>query len=109
MNIELTPTQLVAGGGVLLALGLIWRVVTRWTRRAAGAARASARVVSWAERVALMAAIILGVQWVVITHSGNTMLLLVVLAAPDLIAGHVLTRSFTVTSMDTTRRGGGHR
>lgn len=110
MSIDITPTQLLAGLGVALALVTVWRVGSRRARRAAETARASARVVSLASRVVFMAALMVGVQWVVITHPPNTTLLIVVLAAPDLIAAYVLTRTLTVTSMDTTRhRGGGRR
>jgi hypothetical protein len=109
MTVNLTPTQILAGTGVLLALFVVWRFGARKARRAADAARASARVVSLAGRVLFMGAAFTGVQWLVITHPGNPTLLLVVLGVPDLIAAHVLTRALTVTSMDTTRHGGGRR
>lgn len=110
MTVDLTPTHLLAAFGVLLAVLMVWRWSTRRARRAADATRASARVVSLAGRVLVTAALILGVQWVVVTHpTGNLTLLLVLLALPDLLAAHVLTRTLTVTSMDATRRGGGRR
>jgi hypothetical protein len=109
MTVNLTPTQILAGAGVLLALFVVWRFSARKAHRAADAARASARVVSLAGRVLFTGAAFTGVQWLVITHPGNPMLLLVVLGVPDLIAAHVLTRTLTVTSLDTTRRGGGRR
>jgi hypothetical protein len=109
MTVNLTPTQILAGIGVLLALFIVWRFGARKARRAADAARASARVVSLAGRVLLTGAAFTGVQWLVITHPGNPTLLLVVLGVPDLIAAHVLTRALTVTSMDTTKRHGGGR
>jgi hypothetical protein len=108
MTVNLTATQILAGVGVLLVLLLMWRVGARKARKAADAARASARVVSLAGRVLFTGAAFVGVQWLVITHPGNPTLLVVVLAVPDLIAAHILTRALTVTSMDTTkqRRGG---
>jgi hypothetical protein len=109
MTVSLTPTQILAGIGVLLALFVVWRFGARKARRAADAARASARVVSLAGRVLFTGAAFTGVQWLVITHPGNPTLLLVVLGVPDLIAAHVLTRALTVTSMDTTKRHGGGR
>jgi hypothetical protein len=111
MTVNLTPTQILAGVGVLLALFMVWRFGARRARKAADAARASARVVSLAGRVLFTGAAMVGVQWLVITHPGNPPLLVVVLAVPDLIAAHVLTRALTVTSMDTTTksRGGGRR
>jgi hypothetical protein len=110
MTVNLTPMQLLAGFGVLLALLTVWRIGTHRARRAAEVARASARVVSLAGRVLFMAAAIVGTQWLVITHRANPTLLVVVLALPDLVAAHVLTRALTVTSMDTARhRDGGRR
>ncbi|MFD9889349.1 hypothetical protein ACFWY9_08410 [Amycolatopsis sp. NPDC059027] len=109
MTVNLTSTQILAGVGVLLIALAVWRFGARKARRAADAARASARVVSLAGRVLFTGAAFVGVQWLVITHPGNPTLLLVVLGVPDLIAAHVLTRALTVTSLDTTRRGGGRR
>src|SRR5437763_6245867 len=112
MSFTLTLTQILAGTGLLLALFIVWRWSARKARRAADEARASARVVSLAGRVVFTSAAFTGVQWLVITHPGNQLLLLVVLGLPDLIAAYVLTRALTVTSMDTTRerrRGGGRR
>lgn len=105
MTINLTPTQIIAAMGVLLAIVLMWRAGSRRARKAAEAARASARAVSLAGRVLATAAGMVGVQWLVITHPGNPTLLVVVLAVPDLLAAHIITRALTVTSMDTTRQG----
>lgn len=107
MTVNITPVQLLAGFGVLLTILLVWRAGSRKARKAAETARAGARVVSLAGRVVLMAGIMLGVQWVVITHPGSPTLLVVVLLVPNLIAAHVLTRALTVTSLDTTGRRGG--
>ena len=109
MTVNITPVQLLAGLGVLLTILLVWRAGSRKARKAAETARAGARVVSLAGRVVLMAGIMLGVQWVVITHPGSPTLLVVVLLVPNLIAAHVLTRALTVTSLDTTSRRGGQR
>lgn len=109
MTVDLTPEQVMAGVGVLLALVLAWRMGTRRARKAAEVARASARVVSLVGRVVFMAGAFVGVQWLVIANPGNTTLLIVVLALPDLLAAYVLTRTLTVTSMDTTRRRGDRR
>ncbi|MEV6826162.1 hypothetical protein [Amycolatopsis sp. NPDC051102] len=111
MTLNLTPTQILAGVGVLVALFVVWRWSARKARRAADAARASSRVVSLAGRVLFTGATFMGFQWLVITYVHNPTLVLVVLGVPDLIAAHVLTRLLTVTSMDTTntRRRGGRR
>lgn len=108
MNINLTPTQVLAAVGILLMLGIVWRSGTRRARRAADKARASARVVSLAGRVLLTGGAILGVQWLVITYVDNPTLLVILLGIPDLIAAHVLTRALTVTDMGV-RRGGDRR
>jgi hypothetical protein len=51
-----------------------------------------------------MAAGMVGVQWLVVTHTSDLTLRLGVLALPDLIAAYVLTRALTVTDLDTRRR-----
>lgn len=109
MTLDLTPTEVLAGLGVLLALVLVWRSGTRRARRAADVARASARVASLAGRVVVTGGALLGVQWLVITRVDNPTLLLILLAVPDLIAAHVLTRALTVTEMGVSRRGGERR
>ncbi len=109
MTVNLTPTEVLAAVGVLLILVMVWRSGTRRARRAAEAARAGSRVVSLAGRVLLTAAVIVGVQWVMITYAAGSSLFWVALAVPALIAGHVLTRALMVTSLDTTRRRGERR
>jgi hypothetical protein len=107
MTISLTPEQVLAGVGILLALLLVWRVGARRAKAAANAARSGARLVSLAGRVLFTAGLMVGVQWIVITHPGNMTLLLVVLALPDLLAGYVVTRALTVTTLDGS--GGSRR
>ncbi len=109
MTVNLTPTEVLAAVGVLLTLVMVWLSGSRRARRAAEAARAGSRVVSLAGRVLLTAGLIVGVQWVVITYAAGSSLFWVALAVPALIAGHVLTRALTVTSLDTTRRRGDRR
>lgn len=109
-SINLTPTEVLAGLGVLLALLMIWRWSVRRARAAADAARAGARLLSLTGRVVFTAALIVGVQWIVITHpSANKWLLLAVLGLPALLASYTLTRALTVTTVDTPRRRGGRR
>ena len=50
--------------------------------------------------------LIVAVQWVVIAHPGNQWLLLGVLGLPALFASYALTRAMTVTTVDTSKRGG---
>jgi Mg2+/citrate symporter len=109
MTINVSPTEIVAAIGVLLALVMMWRSGTRRARRSADAAHAASRVVSLAGQVLITAGVIVGVQWVAITYAPGSTLFWVVLALPALIAGHVLTRALTVTSLDVTHRRGDRR
>jgi hypothetical protein len=109
MTIDLTPTQVVAVIGVLLVVVMMWRSGTRRARRAADAAHAASRIVSLAGQVLITAGVIVGVQWVAITYAPGTTLFWVVLALPALIAGHVLTKALTVTSLEVTHRRGDRR
>jgi hypothetical protein len=108
VNVPMLP--LLAGLGVLLALVLVWRSGRRRAKVAAEAARTGARLVSLAGRVVLGGAVMLGVQWLVVTHSGNATLLVGVLVVPDLFAAYVLTKALTVSTVDNqVRRRGGQR
>jgi hypothetical protein len=109
MNVHLTPTEVLAGIGVLVVLVVLWRISARAARRAADMARASVRVVSLAGRVGVTAGVIVAVLWVVITHPGNPVVLWMVLGLPAVLAAHTLTRAFTVTTVDTPHRRGGRR
>lgn len=109
MMLQLTPIETLAGIGGLLTVVMVWRASTRAARRTAETARASVRLMSLTGRVVLTAAVILGVQWIVIMHPGNTTLLLVVLGLPALLASYTLTKALTVTTMDTPHRRSGRR
>jgi hypothetical protein len=108
-SINLTPTQILAGVGVLLIVGFVWRASVRRARAAADAARSGARLLSLAGRVLFLAGLLVGAQWVVILYPNNPWLLLAVLGLPDLFAAYALTRALTVTTVDTPRRRGGRR
>lgn len=108
-TINLTATQILAGAGVVLIVGFVWRASIRRARAAADAARAGGRLLSLAGRVLFAALLLVGVQWVVIQHPDSPWLLLAVLGLPDLFAAYALTRALTVTTMDAPRRRGGRR
>ncbi len=108
-TINVTPTQVLAGLGVLLVLFMVWRWSVRRARAAADAARSGARLLSLAGRVLFTAGLIVAVQWVVIMHPDSKWLLLAVLGLPALFASYALTRALTVTTVDTPRRRGGRR
>lgn len=105
-SISMTPTQILAGVGVLLIVLWVWRASARRAKAAADAARSGARLLSLAGRVVFTAGLIVGAQWVVITHPGNPWLLLAVLGFPALFASYALTRALTVTAVDSPRRRG---
>jgi hypothetical protein len=115
MTLNLTVPQVVAGVGVLLVLAWVWRASARRTRAAVDAARPGARLVSLAGRVLFTAGVIMGVQWLVLTHpSVSGWAVLAALGLPALFASHTLTRALTVTTvdmsrMDGRRKRGGHR
>lgn len=102
-EISLTPTQVLAGVGVLLVLLWVWRASVRRAKAAASAARSGARLLSLAGRVSFTAGLIVAVQWVVITHPGNPWLLLAVLGFPAVFSSYALTRALTVTTVDSRR------
>lgn len=98
MTLNLTPVEVLAGLGVLMSLFMIWRAGARKARAAADAVRSGARLFSLGGRVLFTAGLIVGVQWLVISHpSANRWLLLAVLGLPALFASYTLTRALTVT------------
>jgi hypothetical protein len=103
MTINLSPTQVVAALGVVLALLMMWRSGARRGRRTAHAAYATSRGASLAGHVVGTAAVLVGVQWVAITYALGTTLFWVVIALPALITAHALTKS--VAGMDVYWRG----
>lgn len=106
MNIDLTPTQMLAALAVLLVLLWVWRASARRTRAAADAARSGARLLSLTGRVVAGAAVLSGVQWMALTYPGAPWPVRVVaLGVPALFASYTLTRALTVTTLETRRRG----
>lgn len=88
----------VTGTQVLVVLGVLLVVL----------------VVAVAGRVLLTAAVIVAIQWAVVTYwSHNATLVWVVLAVPALLAGYTLADSLTggtgLGSGGNRRRGGGRR
>jgi hypothetical protein len=109
VTVNLTPTQVVTVIVVLVVVVMMWRSGTRRAHRAAQAAHAASRVVSLAGQVLSTAGVIVGAQWLVITYALGSTLFWVALALPALIAGHVLTKALTVTSLEVTHRRGDSR
>jgi hypothetical protein len=109
VTVNLTPTQVVAVIVLLVVVVMMWRSGTRRAHRAAQAAHAASRVVSLAGQVLSTAGVIVGAQWLVFTYALGSTLFWVALALPALIAGHVLTKALTVTSLEVTHRRGDSR
>jgi hypothetical protein len=107
--LSITPVEIMAGAGVLVSLLWVWRASARRARAAAQVARSGARVVSLVGWVAFTAGLIVGVQWLVITHHPGGWLLLGVLGVPALCASYALTRALTVATHDLPRHRGGGR
>ena len=95
-----TPLDVLASAGGLFVLAWVWRAGAHRARAAADAARTSVRLVSLAGRVLLTAGLLVGVQWVVLTHPANPWVTVAVLGLPDLLAAHLLVRTLTVTTVD---------
>ena len=109
MTVNLSPTQVIAILGVLLALVMVWRSGTRRGRRAADAAHMASRVASLLGYVLGLAGAIVGAQWIAITYAPGSTLFWAVLAVPALITAYVTTRALAVTSLDVTYRRGDRR
>lgn len=106
------PVLFLAGMAAFPLLSLIVkaRPGSRRARAAAEIAQVGTGAVSLLGRVLVTAGVIVGVQWVLITHAAtNTALLLVVLGLPALVAAYTLIRALTVTEIRPSRqptRGG---
>lgn len=77
----------------------------RRARAAADIARVGISAVSLLGRVFTTALVIVGVQWLVITHPSNQTLLWVVLGLPALLASYTLTRALIVFEIRPSTRG----
>jgi hypothetical protein len=110
MSLNLTVEQVLAGVGVLVVLVWVWRASARRARAAANAARSGARLLSLSGRVLFGAGVIVGVQWLVITHPAtNGWAVLAALGLPALFSSYTLTRALTVTTVDMPRKRGERR
>jgi hypothetical protein len=108
--INLTVEQVLAGVGVLVVLAWVWRASARRAKAAANAARSGARLLSLTGRVLVTAGMLVGVQWLVITHPAvNGWAVLAALGLPALFSSYTLVRALTVTTLDVPRKRGGRR
>jgi hypothetical protein len=88
----------------LLAIAVKAQSGTRRARAAADIARVGTSAVSLLGRVLTTALVIVGAQWLVITHPSNHTLLWVVLGLPALLASYTLTRALTVFEIHPSTR-----
>ena len=100
------------GGMAALAVMTVVVKVKAGVRRAQAAAdiaRAGTSPVSLVGRVLVTTLVIVGVQWLVISHGGNVTLRWVVLGFPALVTAYTLTKALTVVEINPTRKSGGRR
>lgn len=110
MTTGLTVEQVAVGAACLVVLAWVWCASARRTHAARDAARSSARLLSLTGRVVFTAGVIVGVQWLVLTHPQTSgWAVLAALGLPALCASHTLMRALTVTTVDMPRKRGGRR
>lgn len=88
----------------LLAIAVKAQSGARRARAAADIARVGTSAVSLLGRVLTTALVIVGTQWLVITHPSNHTLLWVVLGLPALLASYTLTKALTVFEIRPSAR-----
>jgi apolipoprotein N-acyltransferase len=93
----------------LLAVTIKAQTGMRRARAAADIARVGTSAVSLIGRVFTTALMIVGVQWLVITHPSNPTLLWVVLGLPALLASYTLTKALTVFEIRPSSHGRSNR
>lgn len=80
----------------LIAITVTAQTGARRARAAADIARVATSAVSLIGCVLTTGLVIVGVQWIVITHPSNQTLLWVVLGLPALLASYTLTKALTI-------------
>ena len=108
----MTGAELFLGGVAALAvLSTILRARSRTQRARAAAkiAEAGTSPVSLIGRMLVTALAIIGVQWLVVTHSTDAVLWWVTLGLPASVSAYTVTRATTVMRIDSSRRSRGGR
>ncbi len=90
----------------LLTIGVKAQSGARRARAAADIAQVGTSAVSLLGRVVTTALVIVGVQWLVITHPSNHTLFWVMLGLPALLASYTLTKALTVFEIHPRSKGG---
>jgi hypothetical protein len=101
---HLSPTTYVIGAGVLWVLWLLWR-----GRRTARAAREVTRTGGSVGRAVMLAGLITGVQWAVVTYATSATTVLLTLGIPALFSGFALAQLMPVTTVHNGHKRGGAR
>jgi hypothetical protein len=104
--------ELFLGGMAALAIASVVVKAKAGVRRAQAAAdiaRAGTSPVSLVGRVLVTALVIVGAQWLVISHADNATLRWVVLGFPALVTAYTVTKALTVVEINPTRKAGGRR
>jgi len=101
----------LAGVAALAVLSVMVRAKAgvRRAQAAAEIARVGTSPVSLLWRVLVTALVIVGVQWLVFTHSDNPTVRWVVLGIPALVTAYALVKALTVMQVKPSRRAGGRR
>jgi hypothetical protein len=89
----------------LLTVSVKARAGVRRARAAADIAQVGTNAVSLIGRMLTTALVIVGAQWLVITHPSNQTLLWVALGLPALLASYTLTKALTVTEIRPSAQG----
>lgn len=108
----MTGVELFLGGIAALAVLSVVvkaRAGVKKARAAAEIARVGTSPVSLVGRVLVTALVIVGVQWLVITHVDDRVWWWVALGAPALVTAVAVTKALTVMQISPSERRGGAR
>lgn len=108
----MSGAELFLGGAAALAALYVVVKARAGVKRAMAAAeiaQVGTSPVSLFGRVLVTALLIVGAQWLVLTHSQNITLKFVVLGLPALVTAYVLVKALIVMQINPSRRSGGGR
>lgn len=108
----MSGVELFLGGMAALAVltvAIKARAGVRRAQAAAEIARVGTSPVSLLGRVLVTALVIMGVQWLVLTHAPNVALRWVALGFPALVTAYTLVKALMVVEINPSRRRGSSR
>jgi hypothetical protein len=111
MNLNGQPQTVLIVLGVLTVLGALAAFASgrRAAKKAAKGVREVTRMTSMAFRTLVTAAVIVGVQWAIVSNATDTRVIVITLAVPALFAGASVARLLAVTEVVHSARRGGYR